>query len=136
VNANANKPSCRPPRRFRGFISLEMLVAITLLILLVGLFARVTTQYAALRREIDTRRMLRLAAAAELDRLRAGLETTAPDQPDDAPCPITICTARTPGRDAWAGLTRVCVTASRRLSPQRLVTVEVSAYLDLPEEQP
>lgn len=129
-----------PRGRPRSFLVVEVLAALGLTLVLVVLFAVATQQYAAARRENDTRRLLRLAAEVELERVRAGL-SRAPSGADSRPSTwqpgqIVVTTTTTPGQDIWRGLTRVRVVASKRASARRVIEVELVAYVATGETQP
>jgi hypothetical protein len=117
----------------RGFIHLEMLASIGLTIVLVALFAVATLQYAAVRRENDTRRLLQLAAMAELDRIRAGIHPVPVGEPEQPPASqpgeIVVRATATAGEGAWRGLTCVRVVASKHMAGARIVAVELRAFV-------
>jgi type II secretory pathway pseudopilin PulG len=115
-----------------GFLLLEAIISTGLMIVLVAVFAAATVQYAAVRRENDTRRLLRLAAAAELDLIRAGLHPIPDAQPQQAPSQpgeIAIRVSATDGDGVWRGLTCVRVTASKPMAGGRTLAVELVTYI-------
>jgi type II secretory pathway pseudopilin PulG len=124
----------RRRRRRCGFLSLEVLASIGLTVVLATLFASAVLQYAAARRETDTRRLLQLAAAAELDRIRAGLrpipfgETS--QSPASQPGEVRIWSTAVEGKSEWQGLTRVRVVASKRINSRRTIQVELVTFVD------
>jgi hypothetical protein len=118
--------------RSRAFLATEAVMAIGLTVALAGLFAAATVHYATARREADTRRLLRLAAAGELERLRAGLPRAAAladAPPSSAPGGIALTTTVQPGEGVWRGLTRVRVVARKQMSGERRIEVEVVGYV-------
>ncbi len=116
-----------------GFIHLEVLASLGLTIILAALFAVATLQYAAARRENDTRRLLQLAAMAELDRIRAGIHPVPIGEPERGPASqpgeIVIRTTTTAGAGAWRGLTCVRVVASKHMAGVRTMEVELTAFV-------
>jgi hypothetical protein len=119
----------------------EVLLAIGLTIGLAALLATASVQYGSARREADARRLLRLAAAAELDRVRAGLVRVDPSSgaarpPTARPDGTTITISAAPADGAWRGLTLVRVTARKEVSNNRTIEVVVAAYLATPETSP
>ena len=75
-NARLLKRGVRRPAsrsRRRSSLALELIVALGLTAALAGMLVAATSEYAAVRREYDLRRVLRVVAAAELDRVRAGI---------------------------------------------------------------
>jgi len=133
-----NSKPRRPPR---AFVLTEVVLAVGLTIGLAALLATAGVQYGSARREADARRLLRLAAAAELDRVRAGLARVDPgsgaDQPPTTrPDGVVLTTSATPGAGAWNGLTLVRVTARKEVSNARKLEVVVAAYLATPETSP
>lgn len=127
-----------PRRRRRGIIFVtEVLGSITLTLALVAILAGATLHYSAVRRETDARRELLLAATAELDRIRAGLQPLPRGEPEARPVSpkASLLVEAAPGTGPWAGLVRVHVTARQRVTASRVVQVELSAYAT-PEGQP
>ena len=119
-------------RRPRSFLTLEVLASIGLTTTLAVLMLTAVLQYAAARRENDTRQLLRLAIGAELERMRAGLSPIADFDrtlPTSQPAPVHIVATTTPGEGAWRGLTRVRIVASQNLSDRRKIEVELGAYV-------
>lgn len=118
--------------RWPSFITTEVLIAIGLTIALAFLMSVVTLQYAAARRENDARRMLRLAAATELARIRAGgTDFAAADAytpPATQPDGTQIAATTMPGERLWTGLTRVQVVAGRTVLGRR-IEVTLVAYV-------
>ncbi|MEW6251185.1 MAG: hypothetical protein AB1716_11095 [Planctomycetota bacterium] len=125
--------------RARAIIHLEALASVGLTAILLAVFAAAVVQYAGVRREVDARRELVFAATAELDRIRAGLVTPEPAtaQPASAAQPgeVVLSTTYSPGEGPWAGLTRVCIVATRQMGARRELRVEVRGYVG-PEERP
>ncbi len=117
----------------RGAVEFEVIASIVLTVTLAILFAVAVLQYANLRRETDTRRAVELAAAAELDCIRAGLHavpfgaTGAP--PELVPGRTVVQATATAGTGRWAGLALVRVTARQQISARRTITVELAAYV-------
>lgn len=121
------RQACRP-----GFITTEVLIAIGLTAVLALLITAAVLQYSAARRENDTRHMLRLAAATELARIRAGLTNPASfdsDSPTAQSDETQIAVTTTPGEGLWQGLTRVRVVASQMVLGARRIEVELVAYV-------
>jgi type II secretory pathway pseudopilin PulG len=117
-----------------AMIQLEVIASLGLTIVLAALITVSVVQYARVRRETDTRRLLQLAAAAEIDRIRAGvhpLPSGAPGSPSLAENPgeIVVRATATPGTGLWQGLTRVRVVASKRMSGSRTMVVELAAFV-------
>jgi hypothetical protein len=121
----------------RGFLLLDALGSLALVALLLAAFAAATTQLTQAARDADSRRMLTLAAEAELNRLRVGAESpaTAPDESGSG-TGITLETTRTRGTGAWAGFTLVRVVAHQSASHGRMIRVELAAYLPAREAAP
>lgn len=117
----------------RGFLVTELVIAIALTVVLLAAFAASTVHYAAARRQNDTRRTLRMAAAAELERVRAGITEIvlgeATGTPAAVPGEIGLVTTATPGEGDWAGLTRVEVVASKRMAGEKLLKVTLITYV-------
>ena len=115
----------------RSFLMFDVIAAVALTMALLLLFALSTSQYAAAQRESGTRRMLRLAAEAELARWRVGLVTgaesgsTATTQAADG---IALETTWRPGTDRWRGLVLVRVVDSKLVAGHPL-HVEMSGYV-------
>ena len=110
----------------------EVLVSIGLTTALAALMLVAVLQYASVRRDNDTRRLLRLAAAAELERMRAGLSPIASSErtlPTSQPAAPRLVVTTAPGEGAWRGLTRVRIVASQNLNDRRKIEVELAAYL-------
>jgi hypothetical protein len=130
-------PRLRPggrPSRSRGFIMLDAIASLALAALLVIAMATSVGQFNEAARESDTRRMLRLAAEAELNRVRAGLPAAATSAPaEPATDNLTIAATSAPGHDAWSGFTLVRVIARRPMQGARVMQVELSAYLPTAE---
>jgi hypothetical protein len=122
-------------------LTFDLIAAAGLTLLLVTGFTLATRQFVRARDYSDAQRLLRLAAEAELSRLRAGLplderpaaaRTTLEQRPDA----IVLETSRTPGTGVWSGCTRVTVVARRQISGGRWLRVEVSTFLPAEEAQP
>jgi hypothetical protein len=122
----SSSPSCSARR---GLIHLEVLASLSLTVVLATLLTVATLQYSAVRCECDLRRQLQLAAAAELDRCRAGLPPTTAPAPAGALNPLQLETTQTAGVGDWAGLTRVTVVARQRVSAQRVLSVTLIGYV-------
>ena len=122
----------RTRRRLRSFLTTEVLVSIGLTTALAVLVLVAVLQYAGARRDNDTRRLLRLAVATELERMRAGLSPiTDFDRtvPTSQPAPVRIMATTTPGEGPWRGLTRVRMVARQNLSDKHEIVVELATYL-------
>ncbi len=117
----------------RGFILIEAILATGLMIVIVAVFAAATVQYAAVRRGNDTRRLLRLAAQAELDRIRAGIHPIPGTQPQNSPASqpseIVVRATAKEGEGTWRGLTWVRVVASKQMAGGRTLEIELAAYV-------
>lgn len=121
-------------RKRRGFMTLDLLAAVGLMLVVFILFMTATHHYAAARRETDARRMLLLVADAELNRLRAGADDSA--QPF-RPAGVSVETATRPGQQAWQGLTLVTVTARTQILGGKWVSHSVAGYMrPRPDRQP
>jgi hypothetical protein len=127
----STEPSRRP--RPPGFISTEVLIAIGVTAVLTLLMSVAILQYTAARRENDTRRILRLAAATEVARIRAGVTAISASSPDSTPTTqpdgTQIAVTTMPGEGLWQGLTRVRVVASQMVLGARRIEVESIAYV-------
>jgi hypothetical protein len=126
-------PSRRSARALRGLVHLEVIVSLGLALTLIALFAAAILSYAAARREGDLRRTLQLAASAELDRVRAGLRPVpaagTPAESATEPGPLLVSLGAEDGTGVWAGLRQVRAVASKRVGPDRVVRVELQAYV-------
>jgi hypothetical protein len=135
--------------RRHGYVLAETTVAIGVTIVIAVLFSAAVVQYARARRDGDTRRILRLAAATELERVRAGLPGLAsrPAVPAQAgrvnpqgaaagPGEIGLETTVQPGEGPWAGMQQVRVVASRQMPGGRVLRVELAAYVADAEVRP
>jgi hypothetical protein len=126
------------PRR-RGFFGFELVIALTLTLLLAGTVTAIVLQYRVSRHESEVRRALRLAAAEQLARARAGLidprAAATGSQPPPTRDPTVTLTAEA-GVGDWAGLWRITATAQQQVGQQRVVTVELATYTPLPEASP
>lgn len=127
-------------RSRRGFLALDAIVAVGLTLLLAVAFAAAYRQFANARHEADARRQLRLAADAELVRLRAcgldrGANTPGSQPAQHAAGGIILETSVRPAEGIWGGMTRVTVVARKQVYG-RWAEVELSAYLPTPEAQP
>jgi hypothetical protein len=126
--------------RRRGFLGLDVVLAVGLT-MLVFLFATAAyEQYASARQACEVRTRLRLAAEAELLRLRASghhpAEDAAPSRPDaPAADDIILETSTRPGTGVWSGLTHLTVVARTRV-PGGWAQVELTAYVPRPEVLP
>ncbi|HEY3242992.1 MAG TPA: hypothetical protein VGM03_06530 [Phycisphaerae bacterium] len=113
--------------RRRAFFTLDIIAAIGLGMVLMLAFSLGVRYFAQISDECDTRRVLRLAAEHELDRLRAGIS-----EPDSViqrdGCQLEV--SRAPGVDVWSGLEHVRVVARKPARKGRWVGVELSAYLE------
>ena len=119
-------------RSARCFLTAEVLAAMSLTAGLVLLTSVATIRYVSARREADTRRELRSIAAAELQRLRAGLLALEPSErvlPTDRPSAVRVTVTTKLGEGPWNGLTHVRVRASRAISDRRTIEVELAAYV-------
>lgn len=121
--------------RRRGLVYLEPLASIGLTAVLAVLFSTALVQYAKLRRETDARRECALAAAAELDLIRAGLRDLpgvgANDSVESSAGAVAIRVTAEPGEGPWQGFTRVHVDARRQVAASRDVSVELITYVAL-----
>jgi hypothetical protein len=122
----------RRTRRPRSFLTTEVLMSIGLTTALAVLLLVAVLQYAGARRDNDTRRLLRLAAFAELERMRAGLSPVADFErivPTSQPAAVRMVATTTPGEGVWRGLIQVRIVASQNLTDEREIQVELGAYL-------
>ncbi len=144
----------RDGRVRRAFVATEAIIATGLAVALIALFAVATLQYAAVRKESDTRYMLRTLAAAELERIRAGvigipteppggteLDSELPGglnpaPPAAAPAGVSVTATAVPGEGAWKGLTRIRIVASKQVSDRRRIEIEVIGYIPPLEAAP
>ncbi len=127
-------PARRPPRHRRAYLLAEFLVALTLALALLALIAATMVEYQKMRRFNDTRQVLRMAAEAQLNLLRAGVEST----PEDVRLPRSakLTVQREPGEGVWADFTRVTVRATRPAPPRDDVVIELSTYIPTAELAP
>jgi hypothetical protein len=134
------------PDRPRGFLAFDAVMAVGLTLLLALVMAAACRGFADARHEMEARRALRLAADAELLRLRAaGLEgyrteTTDPGSYGPNPVPasrveggITLEVHVQPAETPWDGMVLVTVVARKQVYG-RWTSVELSAYLPAPGE--
>lgn len=119
--------------RGRAFLSFDVIFGTLLLLLLATIFTTALRQLAVAARDSDARRILRLAAEAELSRLRAGLAELPAAAADPAETAahrgVTIRVSSAPGTGAWQGLLLVHVEASRNLPDGKPIRVRLSGYL-------
>jgi len=119
--------------RRRASVEFEVIASLALAITLAIVFVVAVLQYAQVRRETDTRRLLELAAAAELDCIRAGLHPLPAEDAGPPPPPVpgrvVVHATASPGTGVWQGLTQVRVTARQPISARRTITVELAAYV-------
>jgi len=121
----------------RSFLVMEVIAAVGLTVVLLSVFTAAYWHLANARHEHDARRQLRLAADAELLRLRAvglGVDSEAPSSRPAAPDQgeVALQTTVRPGEGIWIGLNHVTVVA-RRQGSGRGLRFELSAYI-LPAE--
>lgn len=117
----------------RGFVIVEFLGFLALTLALLVLLTLLIVQYAQVRRELDTRRQLYLAAETALQRMRAGISSV-DSEPAAEETPLRagqteVQITTTPGKEAWADMTHVQVVARKRISSRRIVEVELSGYV-------
>jgi hypothetical protein len=119
-------------RRLRSFLTLEVIASIGLTTALAIMMLVAVLQYAAARRENDTRQLLRLTIGDELAHMRAGLSPVADFDrtlPTSQPAPVHLVATTSPGAGLWHGLTMVRIVASQNLSDKRKIEVELAAYV-------
>lgn len=135
-------PCRNPPRDTRrGLVYVESILSIGLTVALVVVFTAALVQYSKMRRETDARRACVLAANAEIDRIRAGLrplDVGAEAAPLLLPGRVAVQVSAEPGAGVWSGLTQVRVRARQQVSVDRIVSVELAAYVQqtAPEGRP
>jgi hypothetical protein len=127
-------------RNRRSFLTLDVIAAVGLTLLLLVVFTAAYWQFANVRHERDAREALRLAAEAELLRLRAAGPDALNAAPQSQPAQpsaggIALRTIVEPAEGPWTGMTRVTVIASKLVSA-RWVPFELSACLPSPEARP
>jgi len=114
----------------RGAIVLEVMCALALMTLTLGLVATLLIRYRNAQDYFLTRRAAQLAAEGAIERFRAGEPPT--------PGPMMLGTGRPdgsavvdiePGTGDWAGLNRVTVTVTLR-TRRRLVTAAITTYME------
>lgn len=123
-----------------GFLGLDVVLATGLTLVLFVAVATAYRQVAAAERQHDLRTRLRLAAEAELLRLRASGLVLDEDTPTSQPTTrhtddVVLETTTRPGDGDWSGLTHVTVVARTRALGGR-TRVELTAYLSLAEVKP
>jgi hypothetical protein len=123
-----------------GFLSMDVVLAVGLTMILFVAVAAAYRQFANAQRQYDLRTELRLAAEAELLRLRA----SGPNSGEDTPIAqstrrtvsgVVLETSTRPGEGIWSGLTQVTVVARKRV-PGGWTQLELTAYVALLETQP
>jgi len=99
-------------RMRRGVLAVEMITGIVVSGVMMGLLLHSSWGYVRVRERLMTDRVLRLAAEAQFERVRAGLgpETLPPG--GILPPGVALKTVTEPGRGAWAGMTLMTVTAT------------------------
>jgi hypothetical protein len=127
-------------RKRRSFLALDAIAAVGLTLLLALAFAAAYRQFANARHQADARRELRLAADAELTRLRAAglssFERLPTSQPEQRRVKDVILeTGVRPAEGIWAGTMHVTVVARKQVYG-RWASVELTAYLPAPETLP
>ncbi len=126
--------------RRRAVLTFDIIAAAGLILLLVVAFTLAARQFVRARDYTDAQRLLRLAAEAELSRLRAGLpedpRPTAAEPAEETPGRMILVTLRTPGTGDWSGCARVTVVARKQIRGGRWVRVELSTFLPVEEARP
>jgi len=117
----------RPGNR-RGIILLEALTAIGIIALTGGLLVSFVMPYLRTRNDVMLERTLRLAAQTQLDRYRAGVPLDAAPPAGLIPPDVKLQTTTAPAPEAWAGMTKVTVTAASEGSAGRPQRVTLSGY--------
>jgi hypothetical protein len=130
----------RALRKRRSFLALDAAVAVGLTLVLALAFSAAYRQFASAHHHADARRELRLAADAELTRLRAagldGLKSPPTSQPAQRRInDVVLKTSVRPAEGVWAGMTQVTVVARRQVHGG-WARVELSAYLPAPKVPP
>ena len=124
----------------RAVLTFDLIAAAGLTLILVTGFTLAARQFVHARDYTDAQRLLRLAAEAELNRLRAGFD--ADDRPGDTqpveatPDPVILDTTHAPGTGVWSGFMRVTVVARKQIRGGRWVRVELASYLLATEGRP
>ena len=121
--------------RQKGFLATEAMVAIVLMVMLVAAYVQLGVGVARVRDHQVTKRTLRLAAAGQMERYRAGAPIETTHTPDALPG-ITIKTSTTPGQGQWAGLTLVTVAARGTVRGGAGKEVATRCYLPTRQVQP
>ena len=111
-----------------GVIVLELLAALALTGVLLGVVAALVVSYERAGDHFLSHHQAQLAAESYVECLRAGYPTPADTDR------IRYEVDRRPGQGAWAGLTRVTVTAVVHTRHRRTARFSLVTYL--PEERP
>jgi len=114
----------------RAVFAVEAIAAISILVLVTGALAQVSIAYMRAREHYSIERRLRLVAQAQMERYRAGVPLNAPPPEGVVSPDITLTTTVSPGTGAWAGMTRVTVTASAPGRRHRVHRAAVVGYLE------
>lgn len=122
----------------QAYVTFDLLAAIGLTALMVLMFSKVMVQFSQAHEEADVRRMLRLAAELQLNRIRAGVDADRAETADQAQSDaaatadrlgaVRVHTNLTPGRDEWIGFDLARTTAEKALHG-RIVRVELLSYV-------
>lgn len=120
----------------RGFLLVDLVAAVALTLALLLVLSLAARYYSAARDIADGARVLRLAAAEELARLRAGLPPRPACEVPGWPHAVQLELVRSPGTGDWTGFTLVTVRASRTPPRGRPQVAALRAYLPAPEMPP
>lgn len=113
----------------RSFFGLDAAAAVGLTLAVFLVLVVALQLYSNARRDADYRRLARLAAEAELERLRfIGVDPAAPDavSPRDANG-VVIERAASPGEGPWTGLMRITLVA-RKVGPGYRAAFTLAGY--------
>jgi type II secretory pathway pseudopilin PulG len=116
------------PRRRRGLIIVESLGALIIMGVLAGVLLYSGVEYLRFRNDAVLERALRLAAAGQIERVRAGADPASRPPPGTVAPDIAIETRCEPGTGAWEGCVLVTVTATGESLGGRCNEVTLAAY--------
>lgn len=116
--------------RRRGFITVEALTAIAIILVMTGILFEASLSYIRARNDNMLERTLRLAAQAQLERYRAGAPLDSAPPEGCLPPDVRLVTTTAPAEDPWAGMTKVTVTASSEGPAGRPQETALSGYFE------
>ncbi len=119
----------RTGTRRHAIILIEALASLAIIAIAATILLQMSVGYLRARNDILRERALRLAAQAQLDRCRAGVNPGTSPPPGLLPPGIRLATTTTAGDGPWADMTRVTVTASCEGPRSREKRVTLSGYI-------